>query len=104
MVMLMASAMGQRASPAAVLVRWGVQKGLSVLVKSSQPERLAANLRDADAGWALSDGDVAALDALTTDDALATARAHYLKRRAGTAAPWGDGPRPRLAAAARICS
>ena len=58
-----------------MLVRWGVQKGLSVLVKSSQPERLAANLRDADAGWALSDGDVAALDALTTDDALATARA-----------------------------
>ena len=82
-----------------MLVRWGVQKGLSVLVKSSKPERLAANLRDADAGWTLSDADIAELDALTTDDALATAHAHYLKRRAGTAAPWGDGPRPRLAEA-----
>ena len=73
---------------------------MPVREREKGPSPLAANLRDADAGWALSDGDVAALDALTTDDALATARAHYLKRRAGTAAPWGDGLRPRLAAAA----
>ena len=41
------------------------------------PERLAANLRDADAGWALSDGDVAALDA-----ALAQEREVYDHARA----------------------
>jgi hypothetical protein len=29
--------------------------------------------------------------------ARASRHAHYLKRRAGTSAPWGDGPRPRLA-------
>lgn len=83
-------------SPAAVLVRWGVQKELSVLVKSSNPERLAANLREADAGWGLSSEDMAQLDALTTEQGLATAHEHYLKRRAGTPAPWGEGPRPRL--------
>ena len=41
------------------------------------------------------DGTVnAALDALTTPAAIDAWRAHYEKRRAGTAAPWGDGPRP----------
>ena len=79
-------------SAAQVLVRWGVQKRLNVCVKSANPGRIRANLDVA--GFELSEDDVAALDALTTPAAIDAWRAHYEKRRAGTAAPWGDGPRP----------
>ena len=79
-------------SAAQVLIRWGVQKRLNVCVKSANPGRIRANLDVA--GFELSEDDVAALDALTTPAAIDAWRAHYEKRRAGTAAPWGDGPRP----------
>ena len=69
-----------------------VQKRLNVCVKSANPGRIRANLDVA--GFELSEDDVAALDALTTPAAIDAWRAHYEKRRAGTAAPWGDGPRP----------
>ena len=80
---------------AQVLIKWGLQKGLCVCVKSSNAERMAENLKE---WWGLDMDDVSALDALTTEEALGAWRAHYEKRRAGTAAPWGPGPRPELSA------
>jgi methylglyoxal/glyoxal reductase len=80
---------------AAVLLRWSAQKGFSVLCKSKNEDRLLANKEAVDGNaFNLSDEDMATLDGLTTDEARAKAAAHYEKRRAGTAAPWGDGPRP----------
>ena len=80
---------------AQVLIKWGLQKGLCVCVKSSNAERMAENLKE---WWGLDMDDMSALDALTTEEALAAWRAHYEKRRAGTAAPWGPGPRPEYVA------
>lgn len=80
------------ASAARVLVRWGVQKNLNVCVKSSKAERIAANIDVGD--LELTADDMQRLDALTTPAAVEGWRAHYEKRRAGTAAPWGDAPRP----------
>ena len=78
---------------AQVLVKWGLQKGLCVCVKSSNATRMAENLKG---WWGLDMDDVGALDALTTEEALTAWRAHYEKRRAGTAAPWGPGSRPTI--------
>jgi len=49
-------------TPAQVLLRWGIQKGLVVLPKSTQVARLAENLAALDI--ALAADDMAALDAL----------------------------------------
>lgn len=85
---------------AQVCIRWAMQKGLVVLVKSTQPARMAENLAVLD--FELTPDDIAGMDGLTTEEALKTAQGHYEKRRSGTPAPWGDGPRPekREAAAA----
>ena len=90
MVLDVAAKAGKTA--AQVLVRWGIQKGLCVCVKSANPHRMRENLAVGD--FELDANAVASLDALTTDDAVAKWRAHYEKRRAGTPAPWGEGPRP----------
>ena len=71
---------------AQVLIKWGLQKGLCVCVKSSNASRMTENLKE---WWGLDMDDVGALDVLTTEEALQAWRAHYEKRRAGTAAPWG---------------
>jgi diketogulonate reductase-like aldo/keto reductase len=59
-------------TPAQVLLRWCVQRDLVVLPKSTHRERIAENAQIFD--FALSDGDMAALDALDetggTDEAL----------------------------------
>jgi diketogulonate reductase-like aldo/keto reductase len=78
---------------AQVLIKWGLQKGLCVCVKSSNASRMAENLKE---WWGLDMDDMDQLDALTTEEALGAWRAHYEKRRAGTAAPWGAGPRPSV--------
>ena len=78
---------------AQVLIKWGLQKGLCVCVKSSNASRMAENLKE---WWGLDMDDMDQLDALTTEEALGAWRAHYEKRRAGTAAPWGPGPRPSV--------
>ena len=80
-------------TPAQVLIKWGLQKGLCVCVKSSNASRMAENLEE---WWGLDMDDMESLDALTTEEALVAWRAHYEKRRAGTAAPWGPGPRPAI--------
>lgn len=55
-------------TPAQVLLRWGIQKGLVVLPKSTRPARLEENLAALD--FALRDEDMVALDAL--DEGLVT--------------------------------
>lgn len=49
-------------SPAQVLIRWAIQRGCSVLPKSSNPQRIAANLEVFD--WAIPEEEVARLNAL----------------------------------------
>lgn len=52
------------ATPVQVLVRWHLQHGVVVIPKSANPDRIRSN---ADVDWfALTDEDMAALDALTT--------------------------------------
>mmetsp|Transcript_70008 Transcript_70008/g.198418 ORF Transcript_70008/g.198418 Transcript_70008/m.198418 type:complete len:314 (-) Transcript_70008:64-1005(-) len=79
-------------SPAQVCIRWALQKGIVVLVKSNNPSRMTENLDVFN--FELPQEDMASLDALTTDDAVKTALGHYEKRRSGTPAPWGEGLRP----------
>jgi diketogulonate reductase-like aldo/keto reductase len=47
-----------------VLIRWGVQRGTSVLPKSTSPERIRSNIEVF--GWSLEEGDCARLSALVT--------------------------------------
>jgi len=75
-----------------VCIRWLLQKDLVVIVKSVKPERMLENISVFD--FTMAPEDCAALDALTTEEAVTTARGHYEKRRGGTPAPWGEGPRP----------
>eukprot|EP00850_Spirogloea_muscicola_P015529 SM000120S25678 [mRNA] locus=s120:59327:62188:+ [translate_table: standard] len=49
-------------TPAQVILRWGIQRGTSVLPKSVRPERISSNLRVLD--WELSPADFAAVDSL----------------------------------------
>lgn len=79
-------------TPAQICIRWGLQKGLVVITKSINAARIAENIGVFD--FELSPEDVEALDALTTEDVVETARLHYETRKNGTPAPWGDGLRP----------
>jgi diketogulonate reductase-like aldo/keto reductase len=58
-------------TPAQVLLRWAVQRGIPVIPKSTKRERIEENAQIFD--FALSDADMAALDAL--DDTGGTSRA-----------------------------
>lgn len=49
-------------TPAQVMLRWGLQQGLTVIPKSGDPERIRANAQLYD--FALDEEDMAALDAL----------------------------------------
>ena len=51
----------------AVVYRWLQQRGLSVLTKSTKPERAAANLAAAAGGWELSPEEMAAMAGLERD-------------------------------------
>lgn len=54
------------ATPAQVMLRWGVQKGLVVVSKTSHEGRMRENR--ALFGFSLSDEDMRSLDSLTTDE------------------------------------
>ena len=77
-------------TPGDVLLRWGAQKGLILLPKSTNPARMEANLAAFDgpgtggtggAGVTISEEDVAALDALTDPvESDKTFQAHFASR------------------------
>mmetsp|Transcript_41091 Transcript_41091/g.116207 ORF Transcript_41091/g.116207 Transcript_41091/m.116207 type:complete len:100 (+) Transcript_41091:3-302(+) len=52
-------------TPAQVVLRWAVQRGTAVVPKSANPERMRQNLDVF--GFALTPGDMAAIDALNRD-------------------------------------
>jgi len=64
-------------TPAQILGRWCVQKGVIYIPKSVKRERMEENGRVLD--FALEEGDVARLDALTTPDAIQAFRELYLR-------------------------
>jgi len=51
-------------TPAQVLLRWAVQKGCSVLPRSSNPSRIIENAPENIEGWTLPDDEMERLDAL----------------------------------------
>lgn len=67
------SEMAQRLNvpQAKLLLRWGIQHGYCVLTKSSKPERIRDNLNVFE--FSLSDGDMARLDELNQNQAIAWA-------------------------------
>lgn len=67
-----AAAAAHGKSPQQVVLKWALQHGWAVIPKSTQPERIVANAVAADAGWALSEAEVAALDGL--EEAVGTVR------------------------------
>ena len=62
----------QGRQPAQVMLRWAIQRGLSVIPKSTRRERIRANAAVFD--FTLSDADMAALDALDTSGGTGKAR------------------------------
>ena len=92
-------------TPGDVLLRWGAQRGLVLLPKSTNPERMAANLRCWDGAVALDSEDMAALDALTDPvESAKTFEAHFAKRAvvdpSNTTVNLGYATPPAAAAAA----
>eukprot|EP00415_Alexandrium_ostenfeldii_P004909 UN4909 len=73
-------------SPAQVCLRWNIQKGNVVTFKSNTPARIRENVDVFD--FELSLEEMAAMDALTTDEVKAEAMSHWEQRRSGTPAPW----------------
>lgn len=69
-------------TPADVLLKWGVRKGLALLPKSSNAERMRANLLSCCSSSAqLEDEDVKSLDALTDPiESKAAFEGHFAKR------------------------
>ena len=49
-------------TPAQIVLRWGIQRGCSVITKTTKPQRLQENLQVFD--FALSDDEMAAISAL----------------------------------------
>jgi diketogulonate reductase-like aldo/keto reductase len=69
------------ATPAQVLLRWGIQKGLVVLSKTSNPQRMAEN-RGALA-LDLTEEDIEKLDALTSEEEIRAREELEIVRRNG---------------------
>ena len=74
---------------AQVLIKWGLQKGLCVCVKSSHPTRMAENLSCE--WWGLDMDDMDQLDALTTEDALKRGGRTTRRGGRGRTGPGGRG-------------
>ena len=70
-----------------VCVRWAAQHGYAVVPKSSNPGRMAQNLRVFGEGQTLSDADMALLDGLMTPEMMVKWREHYESRRSGDPPP-----------------
>jgi hypothetical protein len=72
-----AEILGPGSSPGAVLLKWALQHGMVALPKSSQPFRLAENLRAADSSFSLTDEHMSSLDALSCDPTRGACAAPY---------------------------
>jgi diketogulonate reductase-like aldo/keto reductase len=68
-------------SEAQVLIRWSLEKGFCVLVKTANPGRMAENREVFD--WVLEMEDILALDDLTTEDSKLARAIHEKKRKEG---------------------
>ncbi len=77
---------GGKLTAGQVCMRWGLQKGLSVVPKSSNPGRMAENLNVLAEDQALSVADMAALDGLMCEEMMGKWREHYESRK------WGSPP------------
>jgi diketogulonate reductase-like aldo/keto reductase len=66
-------------SPAQIMLRWGLQKSLVILAKTSTASRMPQNR--AIMHFTLKDEDMAILDALTTEDDIRARREHELMRK-----------------------
>ena len=62
-----------------MLIRWAIQRGTSVLPKSANAERIAANFDVLD--WQLSDEDMHTLSNLDYNVSTHTSSVHYLRPR-----------------------
>ena len=56
-------------TPGQVLVKWGLQRGTSVIPKSSNPERIKENIKVFD--WVIPDQDFEALNSISDQVGLA---------------------------------
>ena len=56
-------------TPAQIMLRWGIQKGLVVVCKTATPKRMIENRNIL--GFVLSEEDMRVLDRLTTDEDVA---------------------------------
>ena len=66
-------------SVAQICIRWGIQHDFIVIPKSSNPKRMAENMKVFDFDIQQSDMDV--LDKLTTKESVQAWHEHYLSRR-----------------------
>jgi diketogulonate reductase-like aldo/keto reductase len=69
------------ATSAQVLIRWGIQKGLVVVSKTSNPQRMAENRGVLD--LRLLEEDIAKLDALTSEEEIRAREYLEIERRNG---------------------
>lgn len=76
---------------AAIGLLWCKQKQLNILCKTLNFDHLVENFNIVNSNICITPEDMEQLDQLTTEEALTTAKAHYLQRRVTTAAPWGLG-------------
>ena len=79
-------------SPAQIILRWHIQRGLIVIPKSSHRERLAQNLALFD--FALSDADCASIAALDRDESQRFYPFEYDREGFGQVPEDGLRPRP----------
>lgn len=79
-------------SPAQIILRWHLQRGLIVIPKSARRERLSENLALFD--FTLSESDCAAIAALDRDQSQRFYPLEYDRRRFGVVPEGGLRPRP----------
>ena len=79
---LLAMATKYSRSVAQICIRWGIQHDFIVIPKSSNPKRMAENMKVFDFDIQPSDMDV--LDKLTTKESVQAWHEHYLSRRSKT--------------------
>ena len=78
-------------TPGQLCIKWGVQNGLSVLPKSSNMERMTANLNIYGQDQIISDEDMEVLNGMCGPESMDAWRKHYDSRRGGDPPPGYSG-------------